>query len=59
MKEKDCLKSAKKRNKKSKWNRKKMKTGRRLLMKEGCILTIADKQLAKQDGQEFSTDQDD
>jgi len=50
MKEKDVLKSAKKRNKKSKWNRKKMKTGRRLLIKQGCILTIADKQLAKQDG---------
>jgi len=59
IKEKDITKSMKKRSKKSKWNRKKMKTGRRLLLKHGCILTIADKELAKQDGQELSTDQDD
>ena len=53
-KERDAgSKSMKKRPKKSKWNRKKMKTGRRLLLKHGCILTIADKALKKD-----STDQD-
>ena len=52
-KERDVSKSMKKRPKKSKWNRKKMKTGRRLLLKHGCILTIADKALKKD-----STDQD-
>jgi transcriptional adapter 2-beta len=34
--------SMKRRPKKSKWSRKKEKTGRRLLLKHGCILTIAD-----------------
>ena len=41
-KEGNLTKTMKKRTKKSKWNRKKEKTGRRLLLKHGCILTIAD-----------------
>lgn len=43
-KEKELNKSMKKRAKKAKWSRKKEKTGRRLLLKHGCILTIADPQ---------------
>ena len=41
-KESNLTKTMKKRSKKSKWNRKKEKTGRRLLLKHGCILTLAD-----------------
>ena len=41
-KETHFSKTMKKRTKKSKWNRKKEKTGRRLLLKHGCILTLAD-----------------
>ena len=41
-KESNLTKTMKKRSKKSKWNRKKEKTGRRLLLKSGCILTLAD-----------------
>ena len=43
-KEKTVIKTIKKRKNKSKWNKKKEKTGRRLLLKAGCILTIADPQ---------------
>ncbi len=41
-KEREAGRSMKKKNKKAKWSRKKEKTGRRLLLKHGCILTIAD-----------------
>jgi len=51
----------KKRSKKSKWNRKKMKTGRRLLLSQhpGCIVTLADQALEKKYGGLDSSDQDD
>jgi transcriptional adapter 2-beta len=32
----------KRKKKRSKWNKKKIKTGRRLLLQQGCILTLAD-----------------
>ncbi len=35
------FKARNKKTKKSKWSKKKMKTGRRLLLQKGCILTLA------------------
>lgn len=41
-KQENCVIAAKKKRKKPKWARKKLKTGRRLLIQQGCILTVAD-----------------
>ena len=54
-KESNLTKTMKKRSKKSKWNRKKEKTGRRLLLKHGCILTLADAALRGDSTDEVDT----
>ena len=46
----------KKKKKRAKWARKKLKTGRRLLIQQGCILTIADPKIDRRDSTESMTE---